>query len=84
MSQRKATVDRLGMFSDSVFAVTIMVLDLKPPDHPTFAALLPLWPNAADARRSAAAFHGKTRLSCLPGRTRLRTRRARESGGETA
>jgi uncharacterized membrane protein len=48
MSQRKATVERLGAFSDGVFAViiTIMVLDLKPPDHPTFAALLPLWPTA--------------------------------------
>jgi uncharacterized membrane protein len=31
-----------------VFAViiTIMVLELKPPEHPTFAALLPLWPTA--------------------------------------
>jgi uncharacterized membrane protein len=31
-----------------VFAViiTIMVLELKPPEYPTFAALLPLWPTA--------------------------------------
>jgi uncharacterized membrane protein len=31
-----------------VFAVliTIMVLELKPPEQPTFAALLPLWPTA--------------------------------------
>jgi uncharacterized membrane protein len=31
-----------------VFAVviTIMVLELKPPEHPTFGALLPLWPTA--------------------------------------
>jgi uncharacterized membrane protein len=31
-----------------VFAViiTIMVLELKPPEHPTFAALRPLWPTA--------------------------------------
>ena len=40
--------ERLGAFSDGVFAViiTIMVLDLKPPDEPTFAALAPLWPTA--------------------------------------
>src|SRR5215471_17118781 len=48
MPQRKASVERLGAFSDAVFAViiTIMVLDLRPPEHPTFAALLPLWPTA--------------------------------------
>jgi TMEM175 potassium channel family protein len=48
MPQRKATVERLGAFSDAVFAVimTIMVLELKPPERPTFAALLPLWPTA--------------------------------------
>ena len=48
MPQRKATVERLGAFSDAVFAVimTIMVLELKPPEQPTFAALLPLWPTA--------------------------------------
>jgi uncharacterized membrane protein len=48
MPQRKATVERLSVFSDGVFAViiTIMVLDLKPPEHATFAALLPLWPTA--------------------------------------
>ncbi|HTZ56545.1 MAG TPA: TMEM175 family protein [Acidobacteriaceae bacterium] len=48
MPQKKATVDRLAAFSDGVFAViiTIMVLDLRPPEHPTFAALVPLWPTA--------------------------------------
>src|ERR1700678_2022982 len=48
MSQRKATVERLAAFSDDVFAVLIriMVLDLRPLDHPTFADLLPLWPTA--------------------------------------
>lgn len=48
MSGKKATVDRLAAFSDGLFAVimTIMVLDLRPPEHPTFAALLPLWPTA--------------------------------------
>lgn len=48
MPQRRATVEQLETFSDAVFAVTItiMVLELKPPEHPTFAALLPLWPTA--------------------------------------
>ena len=45
MAQRKATPERLSAFSDGVFSVIItMVLELNPPDHPTFAALLPLWP----------------------------------------
>jgi len=45
-TDRKPTPERLGAFSDGVFAViiTIMVLDLKPPPQPSFAALLPLWP----------------------------------------
>ena len=48
MAQRRATTERLSSFSDRVFSViiTIMVLELKPPEHPTFAALLPLWPTA--------------------------------------
>jgi hypothetical protein len=43
---RRPTPERLGAFSDGVFAVmiTIMVLELKPPLQPSFAALLPLWP----------------------------------------
>lgn len=48
MAQPEGTTDRLGSFSDGVFAViiTIMVLELKPPEHPTFGALLALWPTA--------------------------------------
>lgn len=43
---RKATPERVSAFSDGVFAVliTVLVLDLKAPDDPTFKALLLLWP----------------------------------------
>ena len=46
MTLRRPTPERLGAFSDGVFAaiITIMVLELKPPPQPSFAALLPLWP----------------------------------------
>ena len=42
----KATPERLGTFSDGVFAVliTVLVLDLHPPHAPTFEGLLALWP----------------------------------------
>src|SRR5262244_2103543 len=48
MVQQRPTTNRLASFSDAVFAViiTIMVLELKPPEHPTFAGLRPLWPMA--------------------------------------
>jgi uncharacterized membrane protein len=42
----KATPARLSAFSDGVFAVliTVLVLELRPPEQPNFKALLLLWP----------------------------------------
>ena len=42
----KATPDRVSAFSDGVFAIliTVLVLELRPPEQPTFKALVQLWP----------------------------------------
>ena len=46
MTVRAATPERLCALSDGVFAVliTILVLDLRPPDGPAYRALLSRWP----------------------------------------
>jgi uncharacterized membrane protein len=44
----RPTPERLSAFSDAVVAVliTVLVLELRPPEHPSIEALLLLWPTA--------------------------------------
>jgi uncharacterized membrane protein len=48
MREETMSPDRVGGFSDGVIAViiTIMVLELHPPEEASFTALLPVWPTA--------------------------------------
>ena len=48
MTEEKETAHRLAAYSDAVFAVivTIMVLELRPPEEAALSALWPLWPTA--------------------------------------
>ena len=72
----RATPERLSAFSDGVFAVliTVLVLELRPPELPTFKALLLLWPtwlSYAVSYLSSPSFNialksYMTILHCLP------------------
>jgi uncharacterized membrane protein len=46
MAHHRNSKERLTLFSDGMFAViiTILVLEMKPPEEATFGALLELWP----------------------------------------
>ncbi len=48
IGEMQSNTDRLNAFSDGVVAViiTLMVLELKAPSVSSFAALVPLWPDA--------------------------------------
>jgi uncharacterized membrane protein len=48
----KPTPERVNRFSDGVFAVliTVLIFNLRPPELPTFGAMLLLWAHMAKIR----------------------------------
>jgi len=59
MREPIVSADRLVAFSDAVMAViiTIMVLELKAPEHRSLSELLPLWPTAISYAVSTLKLH---------------------------
>ena len=71
MREERSTADRLAAYSDAVSAVivTIMVLELKPPEEPAISSLRSLWPTAVSYLFIATIWinhHYLMRLQVLP------------------
>ena len=80
MRTEKDSAERLAAYSDGgVFAmiVTIMVLELKAPEEPAFAAMWPLWPTfisyAVELRVHCHHLDQPPLLDAVPGRSDPRT-----------
>ena len=65
----RPTPERLSAFSDGVFAVliTVLVLDLRPPEQPTFRALMLLWPTWLSYAAALYRLDGRERISAAAG-----------------